>query len=59
MKTQIEVDNIIASSGNFTNLVCSTGTINSTITIGNTTLTTTDILNIINSTNLYLWSNFR
>lgn len=57
--TQLEINNIIATSGNFTNIVCTTGNIDSTLTIGNTTLTTSDILNIINSTNLYLWSNFR
>lgn len=29
------------------------------VTIGTNSLTTTNTLNIINSSNLYLWSNFR
>lgn len=36
-----------------------TGNISQTLIVGNNTLTSTDILNMINSTNLYLWSNFR
>jgi hypothetical protein len=46
----IKQDSIFtASSGNFT----------SSVQIGTNNLTTTNTLNIINSTNLYLWSNFR
>lgn len=41
--------NITAPSGNFSN----------NLQVGSTSLTTNDVLNIINSTNLYLWSNFR
>lgn len=40
---------VIANSGNFTN----------NLTVGTTNLTINDMLNIINSTNIYLWSNFR
>jgi hypothetical protein len=40
---------ITAPTGNFT----------SNLQLGSTNLTTNDMLNIINSTNLYLWSNFR
>lgn len=36
-----------------------TGNISQTLIVGNNTLTSTDTLNIINSANLYLWSNFR
>lgn len=40
---------ITAPTGNFT----------SNLQVGSTNLTTNDLVNIINSTNLYLWSNFR
>lgn len=106
MTTQIELNNIIASSGNFltalqingTGVTISghshttsdisnfntsvsglingtyaaisgasfsgtisapTGNFTGSIQVGNNILTSTDILNMINSTNLYLWSNFR
>lgn len=40
---------LIATSGNFTN----------NLAIGSNNLTPTNTLNIINSANFYLWSNFR
>lgn len=40
---------LTATSGNFTN----------NLSIGTNNLTPTNTLNIINSTNLYLWSTFR
>lgn len=57
--TQIEINNIIASSGNFTNLTLTSGTVVTNLAIGSNNLTSTNTLNIINTSNLYLWSNFR
>lgn len=57
--TQLEINNIVANTGNITTIICTSGTINSNLTIGLNNLTSTNVLNIINSSKLYLWSNFR
>lgn len=59
MPTQIEINNVVADTGNITTITCTSGTINTNLAIGSNNLTTTNTLNIINSANLYLWSNFR
>lgn len=59
MSTQIEINNVVADTGNITTITCTSGTISSNLAIGNNNLTSTNTLNIINSTNIYLWSTFR
>jgi hypothetical protein len=53
---------IIAQSGltfNGSVLTAASGSFTDSVSVGSSTLTTINTLNIINSSNLYLWANFR
>jgi hypothetical protein len=49
----------ISVSGTQDTTITGTLIVTSGVTIGTNSLTTTNTLDIINSSNLYLWSNFR
>ena len=55
----ISVSSGLVSIKQDTTLTAPSGNFTSNVQIGTNNLTTSNMLNIINSANLYLWSNFR